>query len=110
MSKVMRAGLLALLSLLPLGCAATDPFLREGVWNPTGANAANLATMVADPLDLARGRNDATVDGRLAGAAVTRLRHDRVKPLPASDTMSSGSSGGGSAPAGAPAGAPGNGE
>lgn len=104
----IRAGLVILWPLLLASCAATDPFGRPGMWNFTGANAANLAVMVADPLDLARGRDHAIADGRLAAAAVSRLRNDRAKPLPNSDTtsvMSSGGGSGGGATAAAPAGA-----
>jgi len=107
MSDPMRAGLLALLALLLAGCEATDPFTRPGMWNFTGANAANLGVMVADPLDLARGRGDGKADGQLATAAVARLRHDRAKPLESSDTTQfMGSGGGGAAGSGGtPAGA-----
>ena len=67
------------------GCAATDPLLNQNDWHPTGANATNIAAEVANPADLARGR-DATAgsDGELAAAAVLRLRTGHVKPLPGS--------------------------
>lgn len=83
-SLVRSTIVLALLSAT--GCDATDPFLREGDWNPRGSNAANLATMVEDPMDLVRGRRDDRVGGQLAAAAISRLRRDQLKPLPAIDT------------------------
>src|SRR5437016_10687426 len=95
--------IIALALLSAAGCDATDPFLRQGDWNPRGSNAANLATMVEDPMDLVRGRRDGRVGGgQLATAAIARLRHGQVKSLPSSDTsqISGGSSSGGGQPAG----------
>lgn len=64
-------------------CAATDPQLNHEAWQPTGANARNLAAEVVDPMDLVRGRAAAAgSDGTLAAAAVARLRSGHVKPLP----------------------------
>lgn len=97
----------ALSVLSAAGCQATDPFLRQGYWNPRGTNNANLATMVDDPMDLVRGRGDGPADGNLAAAAVTRLRRDRVKSLPDIETsqISSGGTSGGSQQGGAAGGA-----
>lgn len=70
----------SLAALLP-GCNSLEPYKRAYTWHPIGANESNLATMVADPTDLARGRGTNAMDGQIAAAAVDRLRHDRVKPL-----------------------------
>ncbi len=75
------AGLLALASCGP----EFDPLSREGLFQPTHVNRANLAAQVANPADLVRGTGSVTADGQLAAAAVDRLRTDRVKKLPASD-------------------------
>jgi len=80
---MMRASALLLPLLLALaGCDKTDPYLREGVWRPNGANDANLRAMVAVPADLAAATPASPADGGLAAAALDRLRHDRVLPLP----------------------------
>ncbi len=77
-----------LLRVLPLaialsGCAATDPLLRPDLWQPNGANDANIAAEVANPADLVHGRDGGYgIDGQLAAAAVARLRANKVKPLP----------------------------
>jgi type IV pilus biogenesis protein CpaD/CtpE len=73
--------LLPLLLALP-GCTQTDPYQREGNWRPNGANAANLRAMVAVPADLTTAMPAGPADGTLAAAALNRLRHDRVLPLP----------------------------
>lgn len=72
-------------ALCLLGGCTIDPFDRPGVWRPGGVNDANLAVMAADPHDLVQGHGEAGADGQLATAPVTRLREDRVKPLPALD-------------------------
>ena len=100
MNRISR--LIALLALA--GCASTDPLTRDGLWQPSGANEANLAAMVADPMDLVQGKSAEGSDGQRAAAAVARLRLDRVKPLPDSGiaqftTQSTGTAGsGGAAP------------
>ncbi len=96
---------LALLALGLLAGCTIDPFDRPGVWRPGGVNDANLAVMAADPNDLVRGHGEVGADGQLATAPVTRLREDRVKPLPALDAtpFSPGSNGtGGGDSGGAP--------
>ncbi len=70
---------------LPLAlaaCAMEDPLTRPGLWQPIGANATNLAAMVADPQDLVTGVPDRTADGQLAAAAVARYRAGKLKDLP----------------------------
>lgn len=49
-SFVCAGGILAL-----AGCTSLDPYYRQDVWQPSGANAANIAAMVANPYDLIRG-------------------------------------------------------
>ncbi|MGI4941903.1 MAG: CpaD family pilus assembly lipoprotein [Janthinobacterium lividum] len=74
---------MVLLGVLAIAsCTSTDPLTRDGLWQPSGANEANLAAMVADPADLVRGKEAEGSDGQRAAAAVARLRLDRVKPLP----------------------------
>ena len=68
--------------LVLAGCAAEDPLTRPGLWQPIGANDANLSAMVADPQDLVTGVPDRTADGQIASAAVARYRAGKVKNLP----------------------------
>ena len=76
-----RALLLIGLALAP-GCAAYDPFLREGAWRPSGVNERNLVTMVAMPEELQRGVGSDGAGGELAAAAVERLLTDKLRQLP----------------------------
>ena len=69
-------------SLLIAGCAATDPLTRPGLWQPIGANDANLSAMVADPEDLHHGAAEPRADGQVAADAVARYRAGKVKQLP----------------------------
>ena len=62
-------------------CAQTDPYTREGVWRPNGANDKNLRAMIADPDDLMIGAADNLADGQVMSAAVARYRSGRVKEL-----------------------------
>jgi len=70
------------LLLVLAGCQQADPYRREGVWRPNGANEANLRAMVAVPADLVSAAPQAPADGGLAAAALDRLRHEKVYPLP----------------------------
>jgi hypothetical protein len=73
----------ALLLLIVLaGCDEIDPYHREGTWQPNDANQDNLRAMVAVPSDLAVAAHVGSADGVLAEAAVSRLHHDHVRPLP----------------------------
>lgn len=74
---------------------SNDPLYRDGLWEPTHANRANLALQAANPSDLIRGTGTITSDGQLAAAAVDRLRTDKIKRLPAADisTVTAGNSG-----------------
>jgi uncharacterized membrane protein YgcG len=82
------AGLLAL-----AGCGdQRDPYLRTDVWKPTGANAGNIAAMVADPHDLISGRGTVVQNSNEPALAVQHVWLDRPKPF----TSSEGTGGGGS--------------
>ena len=72
---------IAMLGALP-GCNLTDPYRRAGVWRPNDANSTNLSRMVEVPSDLVYGAGDNAGDGNMAALALTRLRADKVKPLP----------------------------
>lgn len=71
----------AAVALTLAGCDATDPYLRDGVWRPNGANEANLRAMVASPSDLVRGVSAGAGNGQQAAAALDRARNDKVRPL-----------------------------
>ena len=99
---MMRMGALLLL-LAVAGCDQVDPYSRPGVWRPHGSNDANLRAMVVVPSDLVLATPTARADGGLAAAALTRLRRDRVRPLPDSGVaqivpVSSGSQAASAAP------------
>jgi type IV pilus biogenesis protein CpaD/CtpE len=76
------------------GCADRDPYRRTDAWYPTGANAGNIAAMVANPNDLVRGHGVQKSDGKEAAVSVERIWTDKPKPLPELSTGQSGSSGG----------------
>jgi type IV pilus biogenesis protein CpaD/CtpE len=85
MAMLRLTTLLLAVLLVLAGCDRTDPYLRAGNWRPNGSNAANLRAMVAVPADLvtaAPAGPAGSADGDLAAAAVNRLRHDQVRPLP----------------------------
>jgi hypothetical protein len=80
MRTVRSIGLL--LAALVSGCAQIDPYTREGMWQPEGANDSNLAAMVANPYDLIRGHGETLPQPRLATLAVSRLLGGTPAPLP----------------------------
>jgi type IV pilus biogenesis protein CpaD/CtpE len=87
---------LAPLSLLLLGlagCAAQDPYRRDGVWRPAAANEQNLRAMVAVPSELTRGTELTPTEGHAAADAVERLRTDRVRELPVTGVSRIGAGG-----------------
>jgi type IV pilus biogenesis protein CpaD/CtpE len=95
--------LLLLLSLATLaGCESRDPYMRTDVWRPTGANAGNIAAMVANPRDLIQGHGVAREDTKAAALAVDHVWTNQPMPLlqlqsgSSSSSSSSGSSGSGS--------------
>lgn len=69
-----RIVLPVLLALAVAACDSFDPYEREGSWRPASARGS---------------------DGQMGGAAVERLRADRVRPLPASRLVQIGAGGGG---------------
>ena len=73
------------------GCAETEPYQKTGMWQPTGANALNLAAMVQNPADLVRGRGARGFDAREAGPPVQRLLSGNPTPLPASSSQAGAS-------------------
>ncbi len=78
-------GVLALTLVLD-GCAgAQDPFQREGTWQPTQINDANIAAMVVDKRQLTEGVGDDASPGQLSAQAVARLLTDKVKALPSTE-------------------------
>lgn len=81
--------------LILAGCDSRQPYLRTDVWQPTGANAANLAAQVANPRDLIAGRSDARQSANAPVAAVGHIWADQPKPL-----GGGGSGGGGAGSAG----------
>ncbi len=101
----MRRDTLALttlcLGLGLAGCDTYDPQTREGVWQASHANRANLTLMAASPADLVRGTGTTVTDGQNSVAAVDRFHTDKVKKLPDSGisqisiTGSGGNSSGG---------------
>lgn len=66
------------------GCADRDPYLRTDVWQPTGANAANIAAMVVNPRDLIAGRNAPTQSARASEMAVEHIWTGQLQPLASS--------------------------
>jgi hypothetical protein len=73
---------MAALGLALAGCDAMDPYRREGMWRPNGANDANLRAMVVSPSDLVRGVSSTDGSGQQAAAALDRYRNDKVRLLP----------------------------
>ncbi len=64
------------------GCAETDPLTRQGLWNPTHVNRADITLMAANPADLVRGTGETTSSGVMAAAAIDRLYTNKLKKLP----------------------------
>ena len=78
-------------------CQEMDPYARTDMWQPTGANAGNIAAMVADPHDLIRGRGVTTANSKPSNIAISHVWTDRPKGLldPGSGSGGGGSSGSG---------------
>jgi type IV pilus biogenesis protein CpaD/CtpE len=90
MSRILSGRILLLTGVLFLpACGNRDPYLRDDVWKPTGANAGNLAAMVANPNDLIVGRHSVVNDTKASAIAVQHSWDGQ------SAGLSSGSSGGG---------------
>jgi type IV pilus biogenesis protein CpaD/CtpE len=91
---IIRTTVLLAGVLLLTGCADRDPYRRTDVWQPTGANAANLAAMVANPYDLIRGHGS---DRQLAKAPDLAIERIWVgKPVTLGGPTSGGAAAGGS--------------
>ncbi len=67
--------------LLLSACGNRDPYLRDDVWKPTGANAGNLAAMVANPNDLIVGRHSAVSDTHASTIAIQHIWEGQPSPL-----------------------------
>jgi len=92
---VIRVGIVAgMLSLA--ACQQMDPYTRTDMWQPTGANAGNIAAMVADPYDLIRGRGATSVNSKESNIAIGHIWSDTPKGLLDPGGSSSSGSGGGS--------------
>ena len=76
LSVAFTAGLLAL-----AGCDSRDPYLRTDVWQPTGANAGNIAAMVADPHDLISGRGSDVQKAMCGSTHRSRCWGPPVRPV-----------------------------
>ncbi|HEY7576004.1 MAG TPA: hypothetical protein VH855_00295 [Acetobacteraceae bacterium] len=109
------APMIAVLTLA--ACQEMDPYSRPDTWQPTGANAGNIAAMAANPYDLIHGRGVQQVDSRGSNQAIGHVWTDTPKPLlnpggfdaGSGGGSGSGSSGGGGSGAGSGAGSPGTG-
>jgi hypothetical protein len=62
---------------------------RAGTWRlgETGANDANLRTMIVNPHDLVAGTGETTAIGPEAAQPVTRLLTGKRTPLPESNVL-----------------------
>lgn len=78
------------------GCSSLEPYRKPYAWHPMGANQANLAAMVADPHDLARGQSVQAVDAQAPVRAIERVREDKPKRLPSTSGLLGGAMGAGS--------------
>jgi type IV pilus biogenesis protein CpaD/CtpE len=88
MRKVLATSVATLMMIGLSGCDQTEPYRRDGMWQPTGANSLNLAAMVANPNDLIRGRGVRGTPGIEAGPAVTAYWQGKPAPLPSSSSQS----------------------
>ncbi len=86
---MVRLSCVVFAALVLTGCAETDPYSRAFMWQPTGANANNIAAQVANKNDLIRGRGVRGSDGLESVQPIYRLYEGNPKPLPT--TTSKGS-------------------
>lgn len=108
---ILRCALLAAV-LSVAACQEMEPYARTDMWQPTGANAGNIAAMVANPYDLLHGRGSDRTDSNEPVLAIHRVNTDHTKALldPGGlSSSSSGSSGGGGSGGGGPGGGGGGG-
>ncbi|MFW7266939.1 hypothetical protein ACMAUO_03090 [Gluconacetobacter sp. Hr-1-5] len=92
----VRSGVLCCLLGLLVGCSSLEPYRKPYAWHPAGANQANLAAMVADPHDLARGQSGQETDAQAPVLAIERVREDKPKRLPSTSGIFGGAMGSGS--------------
>lgn len=91
---LIRFNGLLLIGLLALSaCGNRDPYLRDDVWKPDGANAGNLAAMVADPNDLIVGRHSLRGDTKASSGAIQHIWTGQPQPLSAGGSSGGGGSG-----------------
>lgn len=90
MKNVRIMACMAVTALAAAGCSETDPYLRPGMWQPTGANNLNLVAMVANPNDLIRGRGTSGTPGIEATPPVTRYWAGRPVALPSTSSQAAG--------------------
>jgi hypothetical protein len=92
---IVRSSLLIGCMVMLAGCMDRDPYRRTDVWRPTGANAANLAAMVANPNDLISGRGVSSTDSKEPVIAIGRVWSDHPRSFSGGAGGSSGGDGGG---------------
>ncbi len=110
MPRSLCKRLLPLAGLLLLAaCAERDPFRRDDVWKPTGANAGNLAAMVANPDDLIVGRTSTRGDTKASTIAIQHIWDGNPQPLTSGSGGGGGSSSSGSSGSGGGSGGSGGG-
>ena len=63
------------------GCARLDTYNRPYTWHPSGANAANLAAMVAHPADLQLGHGSDSSDAAPQLAAIASVEQNQAVSL-----------------------------
>ena len=63
------------------GCARLDTYNRPYTWHPSGANAANLAAMVAHPADLQLGHGSYGSDAAPQVAAISAVEQNQSASL-----------------------------
>jgi hypothetical protein len=83
-----------MLVLFVAGCANSEPYHRDDVWYPTGANAGNMAAMAVRPSDLIHGRNGNEGDAHQADLAISHVWFGQPKPLGTTSAPSGGSTSG----------------
>ena len=70
------------------GCARLDSYNRPYTWHPSGANAANLAAMVAHPADLQLGHGSDSSDAAPQVVAIGAV--DQNQPVSLGGAASGG--------------------
>ena len=110
MSRYLSIGFGLLGGLLALGGCNRDPYQRADVWKPTGANAANMAAMVANPHDFMQGRSASGANAKAPASAVDRIWSDQPRGFSGGGgSGAAGGSPGGGGPSGGAGGGSGGG-